>query len=884
MQMNIFILICTLLIVKPTANGLFVGEVGVDQLPLAFILVAIFAGGFSILYSKILKKRPLNVIVLTTLVASIAVFVLFGLLFFFGVSGDWIFFSLYIWVTIFGVLTASQFWIIANVVFNAREAKRLFGFIGAGAIAGGIFGGYLTSILVESLGSENMLFVGAGLLSLCIPLTMHNWRQVSGQPKLDFLQKKKMPVSDHPIALIRKSRHLTYLAAIIGIGSITAKLVDYQFNIIAVSRISDPDELTAFFGFWFSNINILSLAIQLLLTRRIVGTLGIGTSLFFLPLSILAGAICVFFAPELWAGILIKLSDGSLKQSVNKAAVELLSLPIPQEIKNSTKTFIDVVVDSIATGIGGIILIFLVNGFELSTRWISLMIFALVIGWIFLVRKIRITYLHSFKSAMKKHETTPDDISFLPNQTVMGDLQEMLAKGSEPQILFVLKKLIQMPDPRLATAIGALLDRGSAKVQEQAIRALYFIKYPVFTQQIKPFTSSENHELKVAAFDYLIEHQPSRRFAILERQEQESDLDIRLAVLASLAEESRGNPELMDEFQLRDRLDDMLLELDQIEDQDEKRPFLVPFIRVLGVAALEEYVDRIKAWSTDPNIEVAIAALEAAGDTMNPAFIQVLIENLKRKELSSKVQNVLIRFGPGILGPLQVYAASESANSDILAKIPGVVEYFGTQASVDLLLDLCQRPELPIKMEALRSLNLMKTRHDYLKYSKRELSELIHHEAKIFQQTLSFLYVQSTRQRNTDLSGSALDIQALREKLMIVLESRLDRSLERIFRLLGLKYPIEEVNSIYSSIQSPVQEQRINALEYLDNLLEPSLKKILIPLVETTLFDPMSVELVRQLNLHIPSEEECYRQLLEGNDAEVRGIILSLKEQLKKPK
>jgi len=35
---------------------------------------------------------------------------------------------------------------------------------------------------------------------------------------------------------------------------------------------------------------------------------------------------------------------------------------VPLEVKKRTKTFIDVVVDSVATGIGGLILIFLVRG------------------------------------------------------------------------------------------------------------------------------------------------------------------------------------------------------------------------------------------------------------------------------------------------------------------------------------------------------------------------------------------------------------------------------------------------------------------------------------------------------------------------------------------
>ncbi|WFO17576.1 hypothetical protein M601_007950 [Cellulophaga baltica 4] len=50
---------------------------------------------------------------------------------------------------------------MANLVYNAREAKRLFGFIGSGAILGGILGGYLTSLLAPLIGNENVIFIAA---------------------------------------------------------------------------------------------------------------------------------------------------------------------------------------------------------------------------------------------------------------------------------------------------------------------------------------------------------------------------------------------------------------------------------------------------------------------------------------------------------------------------------------------------------------------------------------------------------------------------------------------------------------------------------------------------------------------------------------------------
>ena len=181
MQLNIFLLISTLLIIKPTINSLFLTNVGIDKLPLAFILVAVSAGIIMSFYSRWLRSRPLNKIINYTLLVSVASITVFALLLRLNYVETWVLYLFYVWVAVFGVLSASQFWIFANIVFNAREAKSLFGLIGSGAIAGGIFGGYLASILAPLMGSENLLFVGVFLLLICIFVNKTIWRS----PELD---------------------------------------------------------------------------------------------------------------------------------------------------------------------------------------------------------------------------------------------------------------------------------------------------------------------------------------------------------------------------------------------------------------------------------------------------------------------------------------------------------------------------------------------------------------------------------------------------------------------------------------------------------------------------------------------------------------------------
>ena len=49
---------------------------------------------------------------------------------------------------ILAILLISQFWTLANDVYDPRQAKRIFGFIGGGASLGGATGAGLTAFLV----------------------------------------------------------------------------------------------------------------------------------------------------------------------------------------------------------------------------------------------------------------------------------------------------------------------------------------------------------------------------------------------------------------------------------------------------------------------------------------------------------------------------------------------------------------------------------------------------------------------------------------------------------------------------------------------------------------------------------------------------------------
>jgi AAA family ATP:ADP antiporter len=869
----IFLVISVLLIIKPTINALFLSELGAEKLSVAYVLVAVTAVLSSLFYTRVLTKFGLNHIIKTTLTTSIAVLLVLGGLLKLGLMNIYLLFFFYIWVAIYAVLSASQFWVLANLVFNVRDAKRLFGFIGSGAILGGIFGGYLTSIFAPLLGNEAMIFIAALLLFGCFPLLRFIWKLRVN--KLDeFKQKKRIALTDgHPYKLIKKSRHLTYMALTVAVGVLVAKLVDYLFSDFAAKSIEDPEELTSFLAFWFSTFNLLSLAVQLFLTHRIVGIWGVGFSLILLPLGILFGAVFFLILPELSAIVAIKAMDGVLKQSINKSASELLALPLPFELKNRTKSFIDVVVDSIATGVAGLLLIFFVNGLDLGTTSITLLIIGSVLVWIFFVGVLRKEYYATFKKNLENAaaKTAIASSAKVKKVSVVEGMKNVFSGGSEEQLLFMLNKLMEINDRRFSDDVLRLLQHPSLKVKAAAMRNLYFLNSATMVVNINELLGYEDEELTLATFEYLLLHADQHGEYVFDQFLDADSPLIRDTALYCLARESAGNMALKSRHGLAERLEKRLAQ--------KEIPINSLVLKTIGAAGYPQHYPVIMENLGSKNDSLKEAAIVAAGISMRPMFINNLLHLLPHKPMRPLVIEALNNYGPGILPILVSHVKNRTINLEICRFVPLVIKSFMSKEAVHSLFQLFDDVDLSIRLEVVRALSDIRKERPTLRFNRFKIVSKIFEECKLYHQTLSAMHTQIIiSYRNRKKSGANIDAEErdARSSLLELLERRLDSGLERIFKLLGLKYVQEDVQNAYLGLLSPKEESRNKAIEFLDNLLTGNLKQKLLPIIEEATMDFSSEEAIQKIKHAIPSEMECFEQLLNVPDINLKLAVIYL--------
>jgi hypothetical protein len=125
--------------------------------------------------------------------------------------------------------------------------------------------------------------------------------------------------------------------------------------------------------------------------------------------------------------------------------------------------------------------------------------------------------------------------------------------------------------------------------------------------------------------------------------------------------------------------------------------------------------------------------------------------------------------------------------------------------------------------------------------------------------------------------ANALDDTAPRLIARAVEEKR--RALfEQVFRLLGLAHPPRDMFNAYEAMISPRRAVRASAVEFLDNLLDPETKRVLLPLcdeppVSSEHFGGIGEALAELRGLRDPWLSACAQTGIEAERSGMLGVI-----------
>ena len=225
-----FLIIVFAVTTKVVQKSEFIEQYESKGLPVAYLLVAVCSLPILIVYSQVAARVPRRHLIVGTSVLGVATCVVFWWLF--DSPDPWVPVVFYVWISILVVLNVSQFWSSANEIFDPRQAKRLFGFIGAGGLLGGIAGGELTIFVTERWGTRSCLLAGAAILSLAAALVYALRRGHPGDRDLTAgaAGLARLEAARGGLSAIRRSRYLQLIALLMILTAAVAQVVDLQVN------------------------------------------------------------------------------------------------------------------------------------------------------------------------------------------------------------------------------------------------------------------------------------------------------------------------------------------------------------------------------------------------------------------------------------------------------------------------------------------------------------------------------------------------------------------------------------------------------------------------------------------------------------------------------
>ncbi len=257
--------------------------------------------------------------------------------------------------------TDLAFWVVIAERIDARRSQRLLPLLAATGGAGAAAGSVLVVPLAAAAGARGVLVAAAALLALAgvgaarISATRRVATPVAVSAGLIARSWRDgaRAVRRHPLAL--------HLAIVVGAAGVFGSLAYFALGVAVAARGGKVSDLAQLLGGVRGAGQILTLAVQLLLARRILARLGTGYALLLAPLFALAAALGLVVAPILAVAIATQVSAKVLDSGIEAPAEKLAQTLLPTIVRGRIAGFLDGTAKRAGAVLGGLVAALLVG-------------------------------------------------------------------------------------------------------------------------------------------------------------------------------------------------------------------------------------------------------------------------------------------------------------------------------------------------------------------------------------------------------------------------------------------------------------------------------------------------------------------------------------------
>ena len=728
-------------------------------------------------YARIADKVPRGALNAVSAVGCAAICASFWALVH-GSAGRWVYPALYVFVEAMGSLVVIQFWTMANDVFHAREAKRLFGLIGAGGTLANVIFGLLVSRYARRIGAPNLLWLMVVQLTSCALLARAGARLISTAPLIGMRRARRtVPVLSRAGIAFLGNRHLMLVAAVAAVSAAAVTVVDFQFKLAAAS-VLPQNELAGYFGRFYGICGGIALAVQIWITGRLLERHGILASLLPLPagLALGSGFSAALPNPGLFVASLAKGSDTIFRYTINDASMQLLYVPVQPSVRGRAKAFIDGILKPTAIALTGVVLLFYKESGG-KGRPLTFAVLLLVALWILFLVRARSEYVRTLVESLERRQLdlTATPLAATSDATVRA--LRIALKGDAPTTLHAISLLQHVPGVDFSAELRDLLAHPDPRIRSGAVEQLGETGVETAHGAMRELLADPVPQVRAAALGAV---------CAIEREQAVSTvlpfLDAtNLALVRAAAAEALGNIGV--------------------------RGFYRPLI----------------AFLRDRDPRVRRRAIAAAGKLRNLELLPPLIEQLKDRRTVLEAASALTSFGPEIVPTLREVLTDEAADAGCRRGVALVLQRLATREAVEALVLAVSAGSPPVRKAAARSLSRITRRRQGVPVDVQRVEAAVHAELAAARLALAGL--------------KRLDLPALPPGLLprnvadllslAFLEERDQRVLQALL-LLEVLLPQVRLEAIGEHLRSDLAASRGNAIEVLDHALPDPWKRLVL--------------------------------------------------------
>ncbi|MCK4650635.1 hypothetical protein KAT08_00525 [Candidatus Babeliales bacterium] len=356
LAITFFFIIGSYWLLRPLKDGIFKSIVGIEYQPLAKIVSLFIIIPLVLLYSKlvdIFKKHKLFYVFFPVYGA---IFLLMAVLLMHPTIGlantvasplrifGW--FS-YVVIESMGSLMVALFWSFVASSTDATSAKKGFAIIISGAQTGSILGPTIARYS-ETTGLPLLLvFAACGVLVVPFLIKIFMTKVVEKEQDSIAFQREQKEEKKPKTGIIEGLRLLLtkpYLLGIFAIATfyeVIGTIMDYQMKVLAAKKYTNPENFTAFLGFFGQCANVLALLLALLGTSYLMRRFGLTFCLLIFPIAVGTVVGYVYINPMLWTVFASVIVVKGLSYALNNPAKEMMYIPTTKDVKFKTKSWID---------------------------------------------------------------------------------------------------------------------------------------------------------------------------------------------------------------------------------------------------------------------------------------------------------------------------------------------------------------------------------------------------------------------------------------------------------------------------------------------------------------------------------------------------------------